>query len=34
VVKAYAEKDALYAADESPLTDAEREKLFGIKPKA
>jgi GSH-dependent disulfide-bond oxidoreductase len=34
VVKAYAEKDALYPADDSPMTDAEKLKLFGIKPPA
>lgn len=32
VVKVYAEKDALYPVDNSPMTDAEKEKLFGIKP--
>ena len=31
VVKAYAEKEALYPADDSPMTDEERAKLFGIK---
>jgi GSH-dependent disulfide-bond oxidoreductase len=32
VAKAYAEKDALYPMDESPMTPEEKEKLFGIKP--
>ena len=31
VVKAYAEKAALYPDDGSPMTDAEKEKLFGIR---
>jgi GSH-dependent disulfide-bond oxidoreductase len=33
VAKAYAEKDALYPVDDTPMTDAEKLKLFGIKPK-
>ncbi len=32
VAKAYAEKDAIYPEGDAPMSDAEREKLFGIKP--
>jgi GSH-dependent disulfide-bond oxidoreductase len=32
VMKAYAEKDALYPADNTPMTDEEKQKLFGFKP--
>ncbi len=32
VVKAYADKDALYPAETTPMTDEEKAKLFGFKP--